>query len=68
MTRNGNYVKMLKFAWKFCEITSGEYFWRVLAIWNHSATDDDDNIIYNNLTEDPDLFKSEGDYQFDIYR
>ena len=31
-------------------------------------TDDDDNVIYNNLTEDPDLFKSEGDYQFDIYR
>merc|ERR1711971_817700 len=31
-------------------------------------TDDVDNIIYNNLTEDPDLFKSEGDYQFDIYR
>ena len=24
--------------------------------------------IFNNLAEDEDLFKSEGDYQFDVYR
>ena len=31
-------------------------------------SENDDNVIYNNLTEDPDLFTSEGDYQFDVYR
>lgn len=28
----------------------------------------DDCDIFNNLSEDPDLFASDGDYQFDIYR
>ena len=25
MTGNGNYLKLLKFAWKICEITLGEF-------------------------------------------
>ena len=29
---------------------------------------EDNVVIYNNLKNDPDLFISEGDYQFDIYR
>ena len=33
-----------------------------------SLPNEEDNVIYNNLTEDPDLFTSEGDYQFDVYR
>lgn len=29
---------------------------------------DEECDIFNNLSEDPDLFTSEGDYQFDVYR
>ena len=33
-----------------------------------SLANEEEGVIYNNLTEDPDLFTSEGDYQFDVYR
>ena len=33
-----------------------------------SLPNEEEGVIYNNLTEDPDLFTSEGDYQFDVYR
>ena len=39
-----------------------------LASSSELSDEDDSCDIFNNLSEDPDLFVSEGDYQFDVYR